>query len=107
MRSLHVSKPLRRRLPFRSITSLVRSLHAYVSLVRCVVKVISGLEANLLLGWMMHIGWMLGGRRMMGSSPPQPECQVVDGEAAYYDRDANNLHKLLITSRLENGSWKV
>ena len=31
---------------------------------------------------------------MMGFSPPQPECKVVDCEAAYYNRDANDLHDL-------------
>ena len=29
---------------------------------------------------------------MMGSGPPQPECQIVDCEAAYYDGDADDLH---------------
>lgn len=32
---------------------------------------------------------------MMGFSPPQPERQVIDCEAAYYDGDANDLHEVV------------
>ena len=28
---------------------------------------------------------------MMGFSPPQPECQIVDCKAAYYDGDTDDL----------------
>lgn len=77
------------------MSSLVHTLHANVILVRCVKNVISGLEADPLLGWLMHVGWMLRRRRMMGFSPPQPECQIVHCEAAYYDGDADNLHGLI------------
>ena len=38
---------------------------------------------------------------MMGFSPPQPKCQVVDCEAAYYDRDANDLHQVISIPRLQ------
>lgn len=32
---------------------------------------------------------------MMGFSPPQPECQVVDREATHYDGDTDDLHELV------------
>ena len=46
---------------------------------------IFALEADILLWQGMQIGWMLRQRRMMAFSPPQPEGQVVDREAAYDD----------------------
>ena len=72
--------------------SLVHILHANVILVRCVKMLVSGLEADPLLTWMMHVWRVLRRRGMMGFSPQQPECQIVDCEAAYYDGDGNNLH---------------
>lgn len=97
IRAIHpspVSEFLRRRLRFQSVSSLIHALHACVILVRCVEAFMSSLEADLLLGWRMHIRWMLRRRRgMMGFNPPQPECQVIDCEAAYYNRNANDLHK--------------
>ena len=52
---------------------------------------VSRMEADLLLGWMMHIGWMLRWQRMVGFSPPQSEGQIVDCEATYYDGNTDDL----------------
>ena len=86
------------------MSSLLHALHACVMLVRCVEAFIRSVEAHLLLDRMLHIGWMLRRRRMMGFSPPQTECQVVDCEAAYYNRDANDLHEMVNIPRLQRRS---
>lgn len=83
------------------MSSLLHALHACVILVRCVEAFTRSLEAILLLDRMMHIGWMLKWRRMMGFSPPQPECQVVGCEATYYNRDANDLHGVVNIPKLQ------
>ena len=40
---------------------------------------------------------------MMGFGPPQPEGQIVDCEATYYDGDTDNLLVMVKISRSQRG----
>ena len=43
----------------------------------------------------------------MGFSPPQPECQIVDCEAAYYDGDTDNLLDVVKYFKTGRRVWRV